>query len=115
MFKKNPLRKRQRIGSFIGISISIIIFILLPLKQNEDFLSLGPLNTGHEGLSCNACHTDAKGNLLQQLQSNISYTFGMRKTKVDFGTENVDTKKCLECHDRPNDRHPTHPSRRIDC
>lgn len=108
MFSNNPLRKRQRIGSFIGIGIGILIYIILPLKQTEDFLSLGPLNTGHEGLSCNACHTDAKGNLMQQLQSNISYTFGMRKTKADFGTENVDNKKCLECHDRPNDRHPTH-------
>ncbi len=108
MFNKNPLRKRQRIGSFIGIGIGLIIYIILPLKQTESFLSLGPLNTGHEGLSCNACHTDAKGNLIQQVQSNISYTFGMRKTKADFGTENVDNKKCIECHDRPNDRHPTH-------
>ena len=108
MFSKNPLRKRQYIGSLIGISIGIVIYIVLPLKQSETFLSLGPLNTGHEGLSCEACHTDAKGNLWQQLQSNISYTFGMRKSQADFGTENVDNKKCLECHDRPNDRHPTH-------
>lgn len=108
MFFKNPLRKRQQIGSLIGIGIGLVIFIVLPLKASEDFLSLGPLNTGHEGLSCNACHTEAKGNLMQQLQTNISYTFGARKKSVDFGTENVDTKKCLECHDRPNDRHPTH-------
>lgn len=104
---KNPLRKRQYIGSLIGIGIGLIIFIILPQKQAEDYLSLGPMNTGHEGLSCNACHTDAKGTLMQQLQSNISYAFGQRRTSADFGTENVDNKKCLECHDRPNDRHPT--------
>lgn len=105
---KNPLRKRQYIGSLIGIAIGLVIFIILPLKQSEDFLSLGPMNTGHEGLSCNACHTDAKGNLVQQIQSNLAFAVGLRKTEVDFGTENVDNKKCLECHDRPNDRHPTH-------
>ncbi len=104
----NPLRKRQRIGSFIGIGIGILIFILLPLKQSEDFLSLGPMNTGHEGLSCNTCHTDAEGTLIQQITSNVSFTLGQRKSPVDFGTENVDNKKCLACHDRPNDRHPTH-------
>ena len=108
MFFKNPLRKRQQIGSLIGIGIGLLIFIILPLKASEEFLSLGPMNTGHEGLSCNACHTEAKGNLLQQIQTNITYTFGARKKSVDFGTENVDNKKCLECHDRPNDRHPTH-------
>ncbi len=108
MFPKNPLRKRQYIGSLIGISIGIIIYIILPLKQSETYLSLGPLNTGHDQLSCNSCHTDAKGNLWQQIQSNIAFTFGARKTQADFGTENVDTKKCLECHERANDRHPTH-------
>ena len=91
MFFKNPLRKRQQIGSLIGIGIGLLIFIILPLKASEEFLSLGPMNTGHEGLSCNACHTEAKGNLLQQIQTNITYTFGARKKSVDFGTENVET------------------------
>ncbi len=103
---KNPLRKRQYIGSLIGIVIGIIIYIILPQKSAEEYLSIGPANTGHEGLSCNTCHTPAKGTVLQQLQSNISYTFGQRKTSADFGTENVDNEKCLACHDRPNDRHP---------
>ena len=108
MFFKNPLRKRQQIGSLVGIGIGLLIFAILPLKASEEFLSLGPLNTGHDGLSCEACHTDAKGNLMQQLQANMMYTFGARKKSVDFGTANVDNNKCLECHDRPNDRHPTY-------
>lgn len=106
MAKFNPLRKRQRTGALIGISIGVIIYILFPLKQCEDFLSLGSMNKGHEDLSCYTCHTPAKGTLMQQLTSNIQYTFGMRKTSTDFGSENVDNKKCLACHDRPNDRHP---------
>ena len=108
MFKRNPLRRRQYIGSLIGIAIGLAIFIILPQKPAEEFLSLGPMNTGHEGLSCEACHTSAKGNVMQQLQANIAFTFGARKKPADFGTENVDNKKCLECHDRANDRHPTH-------
>lgn len=108
MFKGNPLRRRQYIGSLVGIVLGLICYVLLPLKSTEDFLSLGPMNTGHEDLSCVACHTPAKGNVFQQVQANIAHTFGARKSGVDFGTKNVDTKKCLECHDRPNDRHPTH-------
>jgi len=104
----NPLRKRQYIGSAIGVGIGILIYILLPLKASEDFLSLGPMNTGHEGMSCNTCHTDAKGSMVQQISSNMQYAFGMRKKSVEFGTQDVDNKKCLACHERSNDRHPTH-------
>ncbi len=104
----NPLRKRQYIGSLIGIIIGVATYVILPMKASEDFLSLGPMNTGHEDLSCNACHTDAKGNLMQQLTTNMQYAVGMRKESVPFGTQDIDNKKCLACHDRPNDRHPTH-------
>ncbi len=108
MFFKNPLRKRQAIGSLAGVIIGVIIYVILPQESSEDLLSLGPMNVGHEGLSCTACHTPAKGSLVQQLQANIAFTVGARKKKVDFGTKNVDNNKCLECHDRPNDRHPTY-------
>ena len=106
MFKFNPLRKRQRTGAVIGLAVAVIIYVLLPLKRCEGFLSLGPMNKGHEELSCSSCHTSAKGTLVQQINSNIQYALGMRKTLVDFGSENVDNKKCLACHNRPNDRHP---------
>ncbi len=101
-------RKRQWIGLGLGLLITASTFVILTLKPNEQLRSLGPMNTGHENLSCESCHTPAKGNAFQQIQANIMYTFGMRKTKADFGTKNVDTKKCLECHTRENDRHPMH-------
>lgn len=104
----NPLRKRQFYGSIAGILLGGLGYFFLTLPANEDFLSLGPMNTGHEGMSCNACHYDAKGTLMQQINSNIQYMFGARKESVDFGTQDVDNKKCLACHDRANDRHPTH-------
>lgn len=106
MFKRNPLRQRQFLGGIIGIILGILIFVFFTLNTTEEYISLGPMNTGHDELSCITCHADAKGNLLQQIQSNISYSIGVRKNSVDFGSKDVTSKNCLECHDRPNDRHP---------
>lgn len=108
MLKISPLRQRQFIGGIIGLVIGIAAFFTLTLEANETYISIGPMNAGHQEVSCVACHTDAKGNLLQQLQSNISHTVGARKNGVDFGTQDVTLNNCLECHDRPNDRHPNH-------
>ncbi len=101
-------RKRQWIGFGVGVFITITTYTILSLSVNESMLSLGPMNKGHEELSCVSCHTSAKGNVLQQLQANMMYSVGLRKTQADFGSKNVDTQKCLECHDRANDRHPLH-------
>ena len=66
------------------------------------------MNVGHQDVSCASCHNDAKGNLLEQLQSNISHATGARKNSADFGSQDVTINNSLECHDRPNDRHPNH-------
>ncbi|OEK08192.1 hypothetical protein A8C32_01640 [Flavivirga aquatica] len=108
MFKISPLRKRQFFGSIIGVVLGGTMFYLLTLNSTDEYVSIGPMNTGHEDLSCFACHADAKGNLLQQVQSNISYAVGAREEGVDFGTQDVTVDNCLQCHDRPNDRHPTY-------
>lgn len=101
-------RKRQWIGFGVGLLVTVATYTVLSLPANEQMLSLGPMNTGHENLSCESCHTPAKGNVFQQIQANVMFSVGLRKTVADFGTANVDNKKCLECHDRPNDRHPLH-------
>lgn len=108
MFKVSPLRKRQVIGGIIGLVVGSMLFYVFTLDATEEYVSIGPMNTGHQDLSCFTCHADAKGNLMQQLQSNISHTFGARKEGVDFGTQDVTVDNCLECHDRANDRHPTY-------
>ncbi len=108
MFKVSPLRKRQFRGALIGILIGGGLFGFLTLDSSEQYVSLGPMNSGHDGLSCVSCHADANGNLSQQVQSNLAHTFGMRKNSVDFGTKDVTAENCLGCHDRPNDRHPTY-------
>lgn len=109
MFEINPLRKRQFYGIIIGIVVATIaVCTLIFVKPAEEYMSIGPMNTGHEGFSCNTCHSDAKGNWMQQIQSNSQYAIGMRKHAVEFGSLPADTKKCLACHERDNDRHPTH-------
>lgn len=101
-------RRRQWIGFGVGLLITVIAYVVLSVPANEDFLSKGPMNKGHEDLSCESCHTPARGNTIQQLQANLMHTVGLRSSDADFGTENVDTDKCLDCHDRANDRHPLH-------
>lgn len=108
MFKVSSLRKRQFSGGIIGLIVGSAIFYVLTLDATEEYVSIGPMNTGHEALSCFACHADAKGNLMQQIQSNVSHTFGARENSVDFGSQDVTVDNCLQCHDRPNDRHPNY-------
>lgn len=108
LFTISPLRKRQFIGIFTGTILGIICYVFLTWPSNETYRSIGPMNTGHEDFSCNTCHSDAEGNLWQQIQSNAQFAAGMRENAVDFGTIDVETKKCLACHERDNDRHPTH-------
>lgn len=106
--KFNPLRKRQAIGTILGIILVVIGMVALNVPQTETYSMIGPLNTGHESLTCAECHTPAKGNLGQQFQTNFLEFIGARKNGTTFGLENVDNKKCLACHTRPNDRHPVH-------
>lgn len=109
MFQINPLRKRQFYGILTGLILAIAaISVLLFVKPAEEYISIGPMNTGHEGFSCNTCHADAKGNWIQQIQSNTEQALGMREKMVAFGSLPADTKKCLACHERDNDRHPTY-------
>lgn len=108
MFKVSPLRKRQFLGGIIGLILGVSLFFVLTLDSSESYVSIGPMNTGHEDLNCFACHADASGNLMQQVQSNFEHTIGSREEGVDFGTQDVDVDNCLGCHDRPNDRHPTY-------
>jgi hypothetical protein len=101
-------RKRQVLGTLIGVIAGVLLLLFLSTEANEEYKSLGPMNTGHDGFSCNTCHSDAAGNLWQQAQSNLQHSIGLRENSVAFGSLDVETKKCLACHERDNDRHPTH-------
>lgn len=100
-------RKRQALGMAIGVAVGMPVVLHLVSDDGRDHVAHGPLNTGHEQLDCSNCHIDAPGTLRQQLQANARYLLGLRQSPVTIGTKPVNDQSCLECHERPNDRHPT--------
>ena len=99
-------RQRQNIGYLVGITFSLIFIFILLLPSQQKWHVKGPMNTGHEELNCQSCHRPAPGTMRQQIQANTRYFLGIRNTPVDFGYQDVSNTVCLECHQRPNDRHP---------
>lgn len=99
------VRWRQNIGYLCGLTIGVGFIIFLCVPRQDPLHALGPMNVGHEELSCGACHTPAPGTLRQQLQANARYALALRSTPADFGHQDVTNDTCLKCHDRPNDRH----------
>ena len=93
---------------FLGVFIAIFCFLFFSNSSNETYIAKGKMNTGHESLQCVECHKPADGSTRQQLQINAKNFLGFNHDEVDFGNEPVNNKQCLECHNRPNDRHPTH-------
>ena len=64
------------------------------------------MNVGHEGFDCHECHKPAPGNRAQQLSANVYQWLGLRASSLAFGSQDVASGSCLDCHERPNDRHP---------
>ena len=64
------------------------------------------MNTGHEELNCRDCHIPITGTVAQEFSSNVYYWLGLRESTIGFGSEDVASDSCLECHVRPDDRHP---------
>ncbi len=106
IFRRN--RRSRRVAVVAGLLCGIILLAGFMIPEQKTYLALGHMNTGHENLACADCHSDSKGNTFQQLNANAKYLFGQRKESVNFGSDDVDNKKCLNCHKRPNDRHPVH-------
>ncbi len=91
-----------------GMLLALLLLIPIQHPDNEVFLAKGEFNTGHEDLSCVQCHSSADGTLRQQLQHNTKELLQASFDFTTFGNKKVDNQRCLECHQRPNDRHPTH-------
>lgn len=105
----NPLmckRRRQTTGFVCGSFVGLGLAAFLALPGQEGLLRRGPMNTGHEELACGQCHERAPGTLRQQLQANARHLLGWRESGADFGFRDVGNGVCLDCHERPNDRHP---------
>lgn len=100
------MKKTALFGYALGLVIGLFIIFVLPVDQ--DWHEPGPANSGHENLDCADCHVDAAGTLRQQIQANVGYWLGLRKSGAVFGHYDVSNDNCLACHDRPNDRHPVY-------
>jgi hypothetical protein len=101
-----PVDRRRRIGSVFGFCLAVGALGYLFLPDQKHFSAPGVMNTGHETIGCDSCHRSAPGTVRQQLQADVRYLAGLRKSPADFGMREVLNKDCLACHERPFDRHP---------
>ena len=99
----------QTIRFFSLILILPVAFIGVVVLDNPSFSTVvahGPIQVGHENILCADCHRKTGSTLRQQIQANVNYVLGARENAVDFGYLPVTSSECLDCHERPNERHP---------
>ena len=104
--RQKSFRSRQNAGMVIGLLLgtSFIGFTIWSTSGTK-LTAPGKMNTGHDNLKCEDCHRSDDGTLRQKLQANAQYTLNNRDTAVTIGYKPVQSKQCLECHQRPNDPH----------
>jgi hypothetical protein len=103
---ENPASRRRKLGIWFGLLAGAVTLAVMMQPEQARWLMPGPSNTGHESLRCASCHKPAPGAARQQLQAKARYWLHWRNTPADFGFQAVTNEVCLDCHDRPNDRHP---------
>ncbi len=102
----NVTKQRRKLGVTLGVLFSVTFFAAMLPSRGQHLRTPGQMNTGHELVECADCHRAAPGTLRQQLQANVRYLLGLRRTAVEFGAKPVSNQDCLACHERPFDRHP---------
>jgi hypothetical protein len=98
----------KRNSYLLASIISFLCIILLLQTDFERWNQPGPFNPGHEDLACNECHLKTKSSVRQQLQANVQYLLGQRKTEADFYYHKIDNKHCIACHNMDKDLHSSH-------
>lgn len=97
---------KLRLATYIvALLVALIIAWNLFAPANAGHLMPGEFNPGHEALDCADCHTPEQGTARQQMQAVTSHAMGWRESDVNFGSSPVSNSQCVDCHDRPNDRH----------
>ena len=56
------------------------------------------MNTAHEEHNCRDCHILIEGTVTQVFVSNVYYWLGLRESAIGFGSEDMASESCLECH-----------------
>ena len=100
------LRQRRKIGICVGIALGVILVSALIYPKRSSLVAKGPMNTGHETLACDQCHIPVNATPAQQVSANIYRLLGLRRNSIGFGSKLVESAECVDCHDRPDDRHP---------
>lgn len=91
----------------VAAAVAAMVLLVWSIPPGMGFRAAGPMNTGHNSLSCQDCHKPAAGSVRQQLGHNARTWLGLHDHDwVPIGYGEVDNAACLECHERPNDRHP---------
>jgi ferredoxin-NADP reductase len=92
----------------VAAAVAAVVLLVWAVPPGMGFRAAGPMNTGHNTLSCQDCHKPAAGTVRQQFAHNAKTLLGLHDHDwVPIGYSEVDNAACLACHDRPNDRHPT--------
>lgn len=104
----NPLKPRQLrwLALFVMMPVAALGAVVLTVPNVKEVVSAGPIQHGHADISCSGCHKESPGTIRQQAQANVRYVLGLRQGPVDFGYAAVTSGVCLDCHERPNERHP---------
>ncbi len=99
-------RRTFAYGTGLVIATSLLgVFVSVPEGR---ILAKGPANPGHSELDCADCHENAPGTLRQQLQGVVAYGLARRPDLPTVGRLPVSNETCLDCHVRPQDRHPVY-------
>lgn len=100
------LRQRRKVGLCAGVALGLLLVFALIYPKRSSLVAKGPMNAGHETLGCEQCHVPVKGTPAQQISANIYQWLGLRQKSIGFGSKLVESADCIDCHDRPDDRHP---------
>ena len=108
--RKAKVRRPAAHWKYVGLSIGAVAGILwlaaLTFPARSEWVARGPMTVGHERLACADCHLPAAGTLAQQFSANVYHWLGLRRSAPAFGSQDVASGFCLDCHRRPDDRHP---------
>lgn len=98
--------KIRRMSLFMLLPVSLTGFSVVSVSSMKFVTAYGPIQSGHENITCVQCHARPVASWRQQIQANFRHFIGTRIEPVDFGFHPVTSSTCLSCHERPNERHP---------
>ena len=104
--RRRPAAHWKYLGLAIGAVAGALWLAQLTFPARSEWVARGPMTPGHEQLACADCHLPAPGTLAQQFSANVYHWLGLRRAAPAFGSQDVASEFCLDCHVRPDDRHP---------